>query len=353
MNEGHNRKRTIRVVINGFGRIGRAVFRQMMQSHDILVIHINDTNPSNQNLAYLAKFDSIYGRFEQELEATAAGFEIGDHKISISHESRLEDIDWTCLDFDLLIESTGVVTCQKACGELVRQSIIPRAVCTHSSNDVDKTIILGANESEFIPTKHRYISSSICDANAVAPLLRVINERVGVTGGNVLTLHPWLGYQNLADGPCRSFAYPGQIEENFALGRASTEALIPKTTSCISAVEDVFPWASGISSMSFRVPTPVVSSAIVNLNLESSVCESDILGWLAEEKDNQKFDVFDVVSEPLISKDFEKTKQSCIIDSRWVCVSQHGSAVRVVLWYDNEYAYSARVIDSVRMLGAI
>jgi glyceraldehyde 3-phosphate dehydrogenase len=340
-----------KVAINGLGRIGRNVVRQILSNDDMVVTHINDLNPSTENLAYLLNYDSTYGRLDEMFYVVDDCLVRGEEKISVSRFDNPDDIDWGVLDVDILIESTGVDAVQDKVGELVRSNILSQAIVTHSSKKVDKTIILGVNDASLEVGVDRFISSSICDANAVAPALSLVNDAFGITSGDVLTLHPWLGYQNVVDGPCRSFAYPGSFEENFSLGRASTESLIPKTTSCMGAVKDVLPGLPEFSSMSYRIPTPIVSSAIININTATQPNSGkEILELFNDRVSCQENKVFAVSDAPLISKDFIGSPYSCILDSRWLDVDERSGKLRMVLWYDNEFAYTSRVIDTIRIM---
>lgn len=337
----------INVAINGFGRIGRQIARLAIQDQQIKLVHINDINPSTENMAYLLKFDSQYGALNAKVSADGDQICVGDDLISVSHEISPELIPLKGVD--VVVEATGVASVQDALAKMSR-AVGRKLIVTHTYPDADQTIIFGCND-EKIKKSNYVFSSSICDTNAVAPFVSLLERRFGISKGFVTTLHPWLGYQNLVDGPCRSFAYPGQIIENFTLGRASTEALIPKETSCISAMRDVLPGSfEKFGSMSFRVPTPVVSTAIVNVDLNKSISETLVTQKLEEWAHGYK-GIVKVESQPLISVDFKGDCHTCVIDARWLKV--HGCddrSLHAVLWYDNEYAYSSRVIDLAKKI---
>ena len=341
----------IRVSINGAGRVGRNVARQILNSEFFQLIHINDINPSSSNIAYLMNYDSIYGKLNPALIVGKQCLEHKGFPIAITSEKNPEDINWSDLDVDVVVESTGVLEVQRKVRKLVDADVVPKAVITHSADFADKTIIFGVNEQEFDSQLHRCVSSSICDANAVAPALDIIDQAFEVTGGSLVTLHPWLGYQNLSDGSCRSFAYPGHFEENFSLGRSSTEALIPKTTSCMAAVKDVLPSFPDLMSMSYRVPTPVVSTAILTLSTERPIFnKNEIIQEFKNRASKTLPNVININSEQLISKDFTGDQHSCILDARWIELDQSNHQVRLNLWYDNEFGYSARVLDTIMLL---
>jgi glyceraldehyde 3-phosphate dehydrogenase len=339
----------IKVGINGFGRIGRAIFRIALQSRDIQIVHINDVNPSVANLAYLLKYDSVYGVLKENIKAEGDKILLPGVAINVTHESNIEKVNWNDSYVDIVVESSGVVSNHEFAYKLIEVGI-RKVVITHSSEIVDKTIVFGVNEDEYDKETDHVLSSSICDTNAVAPILKLINNNYTIESGNITTLHPWLGYQNLSDGPCRSFAYPGELYENFSLGRASTESMMPKTTSCVDASMHVIPELTGrLISMSFRTPTPIVSSAILTLKLNKKTSKKDIEELLTEKIGAQSIKIFASNSEPLISKDFTGSEYSVIVDQRWTDVDINNS-VRLILWYDNEWGYSSRVIDLIKMI---
>ena len=339
----------IKVGINGFGRIGRAIFRILVQSNDVQVIHINDINPSVENMAYLLKYDSIYGKLDKDIEVNKEQMLIDSKVVHITHNAEIDKTDWIGSEVDIMIESSGVISNHESAYKLIKSGI-RKVIVTHSSKIVDKTIILGVNESRYKKETDHVVSASICDANAVAPVLKLINDSHVVESGSIITLHPWLSYQNLSDGPCRSFAYPGELYDNFSLGRASTESIIPKTTSCVDAAMHVIPELTGkLISMSFRTPTPIVSSAILTLKLKKSITKEDVEILLKDRISLQVNNVFSINNEPLISKDFLKNESSVVVDHRWTDVDIKNN-LRLVLWYDNEWGYSSRVVDLIRTI---
>ena len=326
----------IKVGINGLGRIGRAVFRIISQVDNIKVTHINDVNPSIDNLVYLLKYDSVYGKLNKDIALQGNQIIFNETLINVTNNHQIDQVDWSQSDVDIIIESSGVLSNHESAHKIY-SSEIKKVIVTHSSEIADETIIFGVNEDTHIGSKDKVISSSICDANAVAPVLRLINDTNQIISGNITTLHPWLGYQNLSDGPCRSFAYPGELYENFSLGRASTESLMPKTTSCVDATMHVVPELQGkLISMSFRTPMPIVSSAILNLKLDKKFGISDINTLFKKRIESQNNKIFAVNNEALISKDFIQNDFSVIIDQRWTDIDIDNS-LRLVLWYDNEW----------------
>jgi len=341
----------LRVGINGFGRIGRAIFRVNMEKKMFDVVAINDINPSTENLAYLLKYDSIYGRLSNQIGTEDNKILIDENEpIRIYNYESISNVPWEEHGVEIVIDASGVYENLILAREIKKRGV-KNCVVTHSSDDVDSTVILGVNENDLDCKKSFLISSSICDANAFSPAMNVLNEAFGIEHGFLTTLHPWLGYQNLLDGPSRSFAYPGTIHKYFALGRASTEAIIPKTTSCIAASSKVLDFLSNkFQCLSFRVPTPIISTADISVKLHKSTTKEEIIGIFLEEEKNQKFNIFYNNFEPLISTDFTGFDCSVVIDHRWTELNQF-DYVKLILWYDNEWGYSSRVVDLVGYIG--
>jgi glyceraldehyde 3-phosphate dehydrogenase len=340
----------LRVGINGFGRIGRAIFRINMIKKNFEVVAINDSNPSNENLAYMLKYDSTYGRLNQEISATETGMyveELGE--IPIHHDNVIDSCPWDRHGVDIVIDSSGVYE-NLMQSDTLRQKGIKHQVITHAPEKIGKPIILEVNEHEFNKEEDFYVSSSICDANAFAPVMHLLETNYGIDHGFLTTLHPWLSYQNLLDGPCRSFAYPGHIHENFTLGRNSINALIPKTTSCVKASALVLPYLEGkFQSLSYRVPTSIVSSADISVKLKKKTNKEEVIELFRKKEKEQKFSVFHNNFEPLISTDFVASEYTAIIDQRWTEIND-ANYLKLILWYDNEWGYSSRVVDIVKFI---
>ena len=336
----------LKVGINGFGRIGRAIFRINLSEKAFEVVMINDINPDNGNIGYTLKYDSTYGKLNNKVKSSKTGLEIDGAFIEVTHKSSIDEVNWKKNKVDIVIDSSGVVENIKKARNLKG---ISKCIVTHSPDMslVDKTIILGVNEKE-INDDDFVLASSICDANAFAPVANLLNKKFGIEHGFVTTLHPWLNYQNLLDGPSKSFAYPDKIHHEYALGRASPNALIPKPTSCIDATCKVLPDLVGkISSHSFRVPTSIVSSAVPSLKLKEKATKDQILELFKEAEASQSFPIFHNTSKPLISTDFIGSSYSVVIDNRWTSLNHN--YLKLVLWYDNEWGYSSRVVDLVRI----
>ena len=343
----------LKIGINGFGRIGRSIFRNNLEKNYFDVVCINDINPDIDNIAYLLKFDTTYGKLTSKVKVNGKNIIVDGSPIKISNEKNIEDVNWEGSDVDIMIDASGVQTNLHNARALKNQNI-KQYICTNSPSveKVDKTIIMGVNE-ETIDFKNDFIiAASICDANAFAPVAKVLDSTFGIDHGFLTTLHPWLGYQNLLDGPSTSYASPGKIYDHYALGRSSFGTLIPKTTSAISAACKVLKNLEGkFLSFSYRVPTMIVGSADASIKLKNKTSTENIKEIFNEHEKKQTINIFHNNSKNLISSDFIGSDYSAIIDHRWIMIN-NDDYLKIVLWYDNEWGYSARVVDLINHIGS-
>lgn len=342
----------IKIAINGFGRVGRTLARLVLQSTDCELVVINELDPDIKNLVYLLSYDSIYGRFPQEviLDEPDKSIICGDKPIRIYSYSNPEDVPWQNHDFDVLIDATGVNANVLAAHTLVKQGI-PKVIITHSPSvsEVDTTIIFGVNESIYDPSRHHVVSSSICDAIAIAPVLYEMHNKWGIENCFFTTLHPWLSYQNLLDGPVSSISSPGHFWKDYSLGRNSVLNLIPKNTTAASAVLKVIPELEGkIDAISFRIPSHIVSASDLTILLQQKVSADEIHQHF-QKKSQRENNVFELQEDFLVSIDYLGTNKSAIIDANRTKILGD-RMVKMVVWYDNEWGYSNKVVDVARLL---
>ena len=341
----------LRVGLNGFGRIGRTIFRNIDHFEDVQIVAINDLNPEIQNVKYLLEFDSIHGRTHHKVSIKGSSLICDDNEIRVFCEKKVSDVPWANLGCDLVIEAAGAHALLEQLPDVI-SSGVSKVVVTHSpdNENIDNYIVLGANEESYNPVKHNIISSSICDSVAFTPIFKLFDENFGVESGFLTTLHPWLAYQNLLDGMPQSWGYPGSLYGHYSLGRASTETLILKPTTAVSASSKINSSINEkIKCYSYRVPTPVVGAADITFKLSSDVSKDDILEMFSAFIKNQKWPILFLNDSPLVSKDFAGTDYSSIVDARWLEVVG-GSMVKVTSWYDNEWGYSRRVVDVSRFI---
>ena len=336
----------MKILINGFGRIGKSCTRQIIANEIAEEIHINDPAYNIDSLEYLIKYDSIYGKLDHPIIKRKNLLIIKNIKITFSQSNIFQNKS-KIKKYNFFIESSGVEKNYEEIKNFNKQiKTNCKFIITHAYGSVDHHNIFGITENN-LKKKHNLFSSSICDAVAIGPVLNLLDRSLKIIDGNILTLHPWLGYQNLLDGISRSFAYPGKIIENFALGRASTTNLIPKTTSCLNALNYVMPGIKKkITSMSVRVPTAIVSAAIINLNFKNKTSKKEVIKLFENSVKKQKNKILSLEYDQIVSGDIIKNEYSAVVDMRWLDVNKN--KCRIYLWYDNEYGYTNKVLDLIK-----
>jgi glyceraldehyde 3-phosphate dehydrogenase len=208
-------------------------------------------------------------------------------------------------------------------------------------------MILGVNEKKYLKTKHKILSSSICDATAIAPVLKILNENFKIINGSVTTIHPALNYQNLLDNKCVSWSDPKNFFNTYALGRSTVGNIIPKNTTALEAVCQAY---KGISpsqliSFSYRTENLIVASADLTINLKKKTTKKNIQKVFKDFEKNQKFKIIKNINEPLVSLDFKNSKFSCNVDHRWIELNKN--TLKMILWYDNEAGYSSNLVNQI------
>lgn len=338
-----------KILINGFGRIGRCVFRNMWERGNALCSYINEPNMTIDNIIYLIKFDSIYGRFSGSIEKkTGKIIRVSDKskvwEISVNHSEKLYDEKGLGDNFDVIVDATGNELCARKSWNYIEKGI-GHVIVTNTFYDADFTYVMGHNDCDFDARKHKVISTSICDANAVIPLLSKITANIGIDFCFVTTLHPWLSYQNLMDAPVRMQRRSGETCAYFPLGRSAVNSLIPKTTTLGEVLLHTFPeLRNKLSYFSYRTPTQMVASAELSIVL-SKVVNREEIEQLLEQCDRN---IVNLNEEDIISIDCEKQPYSSIVDMRWMCLEDR--YLKLIAWYDNEWGYCSRVVDLIHKL---
>ena len=341
----------INVGINGIGRIGRHLLRLFAHDDDIKIKAINDINPDLENWIYTTKYDSIYGKNDLPLKLDKGKLKLGSNYINTFHQKNINKVPWEECEVDYLIDSSGVHKNILLSKEILKHKKVKKIIITNSPEEVDFTMILGVNEKEFDPSSHNLISSSICDATAIAPITKLINDKYQLESGSITTLHPWLSYQNLMDGASTSVSYPGDIYHHYALGRSAIGNLIPKPTTALKAVIKVIPKLDikSFNAISFRTPTEIVGSADITFFTKKETSTNEILELLEKFQQNQEFPIIKLCNEPFVSKDYLKENHSLVVDKRWLNVVNK-KLIKFILWYDNEYGYSCNVLRQLKYI---
>jgi len=339
----------IRVGLNGFGRIGRAITRIISGRRDMKLVAVNDIDDDIENLSYLIKYDSTYGNFEKKVKTFKDHIFINKNKVNFYSKKNISSVPWKKNKIDILIEATGLVKNIKDSKLLIKKDVKKVLVTNSPKKNIDFYMIIGANEKNYDPTKHNIISTSICDASALSPVLKVIDDKFKIENGFVTTLHSILSYQNLLDGSLKSVANPTHGWKDYSLGRNSMASLIPKKTTAINAVEKTLPKIQGkMHGISFRIPTSIVCGSDISLKVIKDCKKKELIN-IFNNLAKKYPKIFELQNEKLVSIDHLKTSKSLIIDKNFIEVI-NSKFIKLILWYDNEWGYSNRVLDIAKLV---
>jgi glyceraldehyde 3-phosphate dehydrogenase len=332
---------SVKIGINGFGRIGRSVFRVLAGRDDIEVVAINDLFDNSQ-LAYLLKHDSVMGVFPGEVSADGDSMTVNGHRIAMTAERDPAMIPWGKLGVDIVVESTGVFAKQEQLQKHLEGGAKKVILTVPASGDIDATIVMGVND-EILKPEHRMVSNASCTTNCLAPIAKILDERFGLEEGFMTTVHAYTNDQRLADG----------THKDLRRSRAATQNIIPTTTGAARTVGKVLPGLKGkLDGMSLRVP--VSDGSIVDLvaKVRERPDAAAVNAAVREAAAGALKSIVEYSEAPLVSTDIVGNSHSSIFDSLSTQASGDGY-VKVVAWYDNEWGYSNRVVDLIGRLVAI
>jgi glyceraldehyde 3-phosphate dehydrogenase len=331
---------TIRVGINGFGRIGRNFYRAIRsQGADIEVVAVNDLG-SVDTMAHLLKYDSVTGRFPGDVSATSEGIKVDGQTIKVLAEREPKNLPWSDLGVDVVVESTGFFTSRdKAAAHLDGGApyVIVSAPCT----DADATFVVGVNDDTFDPEAHKVMSNASCTTNCFVPMIKVLDDAFGVTQGLMTTIHAYTGDQNLVDGP----------HKDLRRARGAAINIVPSATGAARATGLVLQSMKGkLDGTSLRVPVPTgsVTDFVGVLGQEVTVDEVNE-AFKSAASEGPLANVLEYTDEPIVSSDIVGSPSSCVYDSKLTMAN--GSLVKVLGWYDNEAGYSNRLVDLSLIVG--
>ena len=326
--------------INGFGRIGRSVFRILSERDDINVVCINDLF-ENEQLAYLLKYDTVMGIFQKEVKATGDALYVGDQKIEMTEYRDPAAIPWKDLGVDVVIESTGVFRERAPLEKHLTAGARKVLLTVPAKDEIDATIVLGVNDDE-LKAEHCIVSNASCTTNCLAPIAKILDESFGIEEGFITTVHAYTNDQRLADVP----------HKDFRRSRAAGENIIPTTTGAARAVGKVLPQLKGkLDGLAMRVPVPDGSIVDLVARLRSKPSAEDANDAIRAAADGSMKQVLEYSEAPLVSSDIIGNPHSSIFDAMSTSSMQDGY-LRVVSWYDNEWGYSNRVVDLIDRMAA-
>ncbi|MGA0836505.1 MAG: type I glyceraldehyde-3-phosphate dehydrogenase [Ilumatobacteraceae bacterium] len=328
---------TVRVGVNGFGRIGRNFFRAVAaQGADVEFVAVNDLGSLDQ-MAHLLKYDSVMGRLDADVRAVKGGIRVGNHTIRVLSERNPADLPWGDLGVDVVVESTGIFT-DRAKAAMHLEGGAPLVIVSAPSNGADLTVVYGVNHRDFRRRDHKVISNASCTTNCFVPLVKVLDDAFGVVNGLMTTVHAYTGDQSLVDGP----------HSDLRRARGAAINIIPTSTGAARATSLVMASMKGkLDGTALRVPVPTgsITDFTANLKTAASVDEINSAFRAAASKGSLK-GILKYTDDPIVSSDIVGDPHSSIFDSGMTM--SMGKMVKVCSWYDNEWGYSNRLVDLVK-----
>ncbi|WEZ66339.1 glyceraldehyde-3-phosphate dehydrogenase [Bacillus subtilis] len=331
----------VKVAINGFGRIGRMVFRKAMLLDDQIQVVAINASYSAETLAHLIKYDTIHGRYDKEVVAGEDSLIVNGKKVLLLNSRDPKQLPWREYDIDIVVEATGKFNAKdKAMGHI--EAGAKKVILTAPGKNEDVTIVMGVNEDQFDAERHVIISNASCTTNCLAPVVKVLDEEFGIESGLMTTVHAYTNDQKNIDNP----------HKDLRRARACGESIIPTTTGAAKALSLVLPHLKGkLHGLALRVPVPNVSLVDLVVDLKTDVTAEEVNEAFKRAAKTSMYGVLDYSDEPLVSTDYNTNPHSAVIDGLTTMVMEDRK-VKVLAWYDNEWGYSCRVVDLIRHVAA-
>jgi len=328
----------VKVGINGFGRIGRNIFRASLGDNDIHFVGVNDITDT-KTLAHLLKYDSVLGNLDHEIKTSGNGITVEGEEFHVFSERDPASIPWGLVGAEIVIESTGRFTKAEDARKHLHDGVKKVIISAPAKNE-DITIVLGVNEDKYDPAAHNIISNASCTTNCLAPVAKVIHEKFGIRNAQMTTIHSYTNDQQLLDLP----------HKDLRRARAAALNMIPTSTGAAKAVALVLPELKGkFDGISVRVPTPNVSLVDVVIQVDKETTTEDVNKALKDAANEELEGILSFSEEPLVSSDFKQNSNSSIVDAEYTKVIG-GNMIKILSWYDNEWGYSCRVRDLVKYI---
>jgi glyceraldehyde 3-phosphate dehydrogenase len=329
----------VKIGINGFGRIGRNVFRAAVQKEgygkQFEIVAVNDIAPID-SLAYMLKWDSVYGKLGMDVEVEGGALVVGGRAVQVTGQRSPAEIPWKDNGVDVVIESTGLFTSrEKASQHLV--SGPKKVIISAPSKDADVTLVLGVNMDSYDRERHHVVSNASCTTNSLAPPAKVINDTFSMVEGMMTTIHAYTGDQRVVDLP----------HKDFRRGRAAALSIIPTTTGAAKAIGMVIPELSGkLNGFALRVPTPCGSVTDLSFTTKDEMSRESLNGALAQAASGPMKGIMEFCDEPIVSSDVIRNAHSSVIDAQMTMVmGDKGRFGKILSWYDNEWGYANRLVE--------
>jgi glyceraldehyde 3-phosphate dehydrogenase len=328
----------VKVGINGFGRIGRVVFRAALNNPNVEVVAVNDLTDAN-TLAHLLKYDSVHGKLNEDVKVDGDYLVVGPHRVKVIAERDPAQLGWGDLGVEVVVESTGRFTKRSDAAKHLEAGA-KKVIISAPASDEDITVVMGVNHEKYDAANHHVISNASCTTNCLAPFAKVLNDKFGIKRGMMTTVHSYTNDQQILDLP----------HKDLRRARAAAENIIPTSTGAAKAVSLVLPELKGkLNGGAMRVPTPNVSLVDLVVELEKDVTVDEINSALKAAAEGELKGILAYSEEPLVSVDYNGNPSSSTIDALSTMVME-GSMAKVISWYDNETGYSHRVVDLVEYI---
>lgn len=331
---------SIRVGINGFGRIGRHVLRIGLGREDLEFVGINDITDT-ETLAHLFKYDSVFGRYPGEVECDGEGITVDGRFIKVFSERDPANIPWADTGAQVVTEASGIFRTREAAAAHMGESVKKVIITAPASGKVDFTTVMGINDDDYEPESHDVISNASCTTNCFGMLVKVLHENFAIRRGEMTTIHSYTNDQRILDTP----------HKDKRRARAAALSIIPTSTGAANAIQIVFPELKGkLSAVAVRVPTPNVSLVDFTCEVEKGTSRDEVNAKFKEAAEGSLGGYLAYVEDEIVSSDLVGDTHSCSFDSMLTSVVED-SLVKVVAWYDNEYGYTSRVVDLIELVG--
>ncbi|MCO0597204.1 glyceraldehyde-3-phosphate dehydrogenase [Peribacillus butanolivorans] len=329
-----------RIAINGFGRIGRMVFRKAILDESLDIVAINASYPA-ETLAHLLKYDTIHGKFDGIIVAEDDSLVVNGRRVQLINNRDPKQLPWKEMNIDIVIEATGKFN-DRSKAALHLDAGAKRVILSAPGTNEDVTIVMGVNQEALEIDKHFVISNASCTTNCLGPVAKVLDEKFGIDNGLMTTVHSYTNDQNNIDNP----------HKDLRRARAAAESIIPTTTGAAKAISLVLPQLKGkLHGMALRVPTPNVSLVDLVVDLKHDVTIDEVNQAFIDASENELKGIMEFTTEPLVSSDFKTNPHSAIIDGLSTMMIGNRK-VKVLAWYDNEWGYSNRVVDLVKLVAS-
>ena len=328
-----------RIAINGFGRIGRITFRNLINDKDIEIVAINDLTETAM-LAHLLKYDTAHGKFDGEVEVSEGALIVNGKTVKSFSIRDPEELPWAELEIDVVLECTGIFRTRESAGKHLTAGAKKVVISAPAKSDDVKTVVLGVND-DILEGSEKIVSNASCTTNCLAPMVKIVLENFGWKNAYMSTIHAYTGAQNLQDGP---------NSKDWRRARAAAQNIVPTTTGSADAVGLVIPEVEG-KIMAEAVRVPIITGSLVQLtiNIEKETTIEAVKQAFKEQAEGPMKGILSYVEDPIVSSDIVSDKHSCIFDAELTDIMD-GTLLKIVAWYDNEAGYSARMADLARRI---